>query len=230
MQFLYNVDKIESVHIRELINFLPSLGETESQSVTKQSQRSCRITRNKITSHHKRDNVINDYELALLLKYQSHLEKVLLCFLSIYLLITGHLSAFKSRICATKHKKHDTKCHRYFKHRAYKPCPPLVRSKGVYFIQQGIKVQLWLIRNIFRHYPPLARNSPLINAITSCYLNMRFVYIPLDCEVSTPYTVSGIILGMGLANERRRYIVTSAFICWAHGQIDHRVCVPIWLI
>ena len=28
------------------------------------------------------------------------------------------------------------------------------------------------------------------------------------------------ILGMGLANERRRYIVTSSLIGWAHAQCD----------
>ena len=30
----------------------------------------------------------------------------------------------------------------------------------------------------------------------------------------------GIILGMGWANERRRYIVTSFLIGWAHTQND----------
>ena len=31
---------------------------------------------------------------------------------------------------------------------------------------------------------------------------------------------SGIILGMGSANEKRRYIVTSFLIGWAHAQND----------
>ena len=35
---------------------------------------------------------------------------------------------------------------------------------------------------------------------------------------STEY--SGIIMGMGSANERWRYIVASSFIDWAHTQID----------
>ena len=36
----------------------------------------------------------------------------------------------------------------------------------------------------------------------------------------------GIILGMGSANERRRYIVTSSLIGWAHTQNDN--CATYW--
>ena len=38
-------------------------------------------------------------------------------------------------------------------------------------------------------------------------------------------TIWGIILGMGSANERRRYIVTSSLIGWAHTQNDPCISV-----
>ena len=34
------------------------------------------------------------------------------------------------------------------------------------------------------------------------------------------YMITGIILGMGLTNERRRYNVTASLIGWAHTQFD----------
>ena len=37
------------------------------------------------------------------------------------------------------------------------------------------------------------------------------------------YTYAGVILGMGSANERRRYNVTSSLIGWAHTQNDHGI-------
>ena len=37
---------------------------------------------------------------------------------------------------------------------------------------------------------------------------------------STANPCTGIILGMGLANERRRYYVTPSLIGWAHTQND----------
>ena len=36
--------------------------------------------------------------------------------------------------------------------------------------------------------------------------------------------ISGVILGMGLANERRRYNVTSSLIGWPHTQNDPCIC------
>ena len=49
---------------------------------------------------------------------------------------------------------------------------------------------------------------------------------PLDVEwticegVHTAGEFSGIILGMGSVNERRRHSVTSSLIGWAHTQND----------
>ena len=40
-----------------------------------------------------------------------------------------------------------------------------------------------------------------------------------------PLSEPGVILGMGSANERRRYIVTSSLIGWAHTQNDP--CQPM---
>ena len=53
----------------------------------------------------------------------------------------------------------------------------------------------------------------------------------LSCNAKKPYVHSGIILGMGSANERRRYIVANSRQCeryivtpclidWAHTQND----------
>ena len=151
---------------------------------------------------------------------------MLSCFLSIYLLIPGHLPAFKSRICATKHKEHDTKCHRYFKHRAYEPCPPLVRSEGVYFIQKGIKVQLWLIRNILRHYLSQARSLLLINDITSFYLLMQLRYPPIN-SVTPPgqYAIYNVrdYLGSGLSQWKATLRWNAAFH-WLNPYPDWSMC------
>ena len=34
------------------------------------------------------------------------------------------------------------------------------------------------------------------------------------------HSIAGIILGMGTVNEKRRYIVSSSFIAWAHTQYN----------
>ena len=34
------------------------------------------------------------------------------------------------------------------------------------------------------------------------------------------HSIAGIILGMGTANEKGRYIVSSSFIAWAHTQYN----------
>ena len=39
-------------------------------------------------------------------------------------------------------------------------------------------------------------------------------------------TCTGVILGMGSANERRRYNVTSSLIGWAHTQ-NHSSCIIV---
>ena len=56
------------------------------------------------------------------------------------------------------------------------------------------------------------------------YSNWRkctYRYCRRTCGISEIYyTFSGIILGAGPANERRRYIVTSSLIDWAHTQND----------
>ena len=56
-------------------------------------------------------------------------------------------------------------------------------------------------------------------------LNPKFLLTPKDKLMGVYYNVlkklvmlSGFILGMGSANERRRYIVTSSLIGWAHTQ------------
>ena len=38
---------------------------------------------------------------------------------------------------------------------------------------------------------------------------------------------TGLILGMGSANERRRYIVTSSLIGWAHAQNDPKESLSV---
>ena len=43
-----------------------------------------------------------------------------------------------------------------------------------------------------------------------------------------PRTYTGIILGMGSTNERRRYIVTSSLIGWAHIQNDPWYVTKTW--
>ena len=50
--------------------------------------------------------------------------------------------------------------------------------------------------------------------------------IPMALSVA----ISGIIFGMGSANERRRYIVTSSLIGWAHTNNDPglSICSGYW--
>ena len=55
----------------------------------------------------------------------------------------------------------------------------------------------------------------VINLISSCRHNKPFDGIYPS--------VAGIVLSMDWANERRRYIITSFFIGWAHTQNDSRI-------
>ena len=62
----------------------------------------------------------------------------------------------------------------------------------------------------------------MCQVLVKCY-NLKYVLrddkLPksvLIKEFITTY--AGIILGMGPANERRRYIVTSSLISWVHTQ------------
>ena len=45
-------------------------------------------------------------------------------------------------------------------------------------------------------------------------------HILLACIYHEKKTISGIILDMGLANERKCYIVTSSLLCWAQAKND----------
>ena len=52
--------------------------------------------------------------------------------------------------------------------------------------------------------------------------NIHYIYIYIYQELYTPFVVceAGINLGMGSANDRLRYNVTSFFIGWAHTRYD----------
>ena len=64
--------------------------------------------------------------------------------------------------------------------------------------------------------------EPVIQKAFLCYdvfIN-RAIYEILWAYTPTHSHISGIVLCMGSANERRRYIVTSSLIGWAHTQND----------
>ena len=58
---------------------------------------------------------------------------------------------------------------------------------------------------------------------------VEFYYNAMHQNVSETF-VTGVILGMGSANERRRYIVKSSLICWAHNQNDPCLHPDLWLL
>ena len=65
-------------------------------------------------------------------------------------------------------------------------------------------------------------------AITWCQCCMLWKHLKWNTQ-SIKFLLAGIILGVGLANERRRYIVTSSLIGWAHTENDPWLVIFMFL-
>ena len=74
-----------------------------------------------------------------------------------------------------------------------------------------LRASSWLISHILKDCFTVTRQS-----------HWGLLWLPYSVSEVTEYiwVKSGIILGMGSANERRRYNVTSSLIGWAHTQND----------
>ena len=114
------------------------------------------------------------------------------------------MCTFPSRVRTTKYEKHDTAGHRYFKDPTYEPCPPLVRSKRVNSIQNGIKVQLWLSSNISRHYL-------ILQDVYSQWMRgmLRTSYMGLNASTSDVLILACGKRGTTLTSSKRFYVQTS---------------------
>ena len=87
----------------------------------------------------------------------------------------------------------------------------------------------WYIHHIYIYLYP---HVIALHKISKYYANRNLIAVGVLLMLSGN---AGIILGMGSANERRRYIVTSSLTVWTHTQDNpwecvHRNCWYCWVI
>ena len=93
-------------------------------------------------------------------------------------------------------------------------------QSNVYFAQGTQQIHTWIISNV--KWILLINHSDLQSIFV---MSIKASHVTGNSTVCSLTQTAGIILCMHPPNERRRYIVTSFVIGWAHTQNDSWECV-----